>query len=93
MLMLHAGTSIVASIILTYEDFDSTKHRKHDACLVYIIAILGPNVCIAEFILNHLKPLSDLVIYIVVIALLIHWSTPPPFETWMALGKCLGPVP
>jgi hypothetical protein len=31
---------LVPSIILTYKDFNSTKHRKHDACLIHIIDVL-----------------------------------------------------
>jgi hypothetical protein len=53
---------MVTSINLTYEHFNSTKHRKHDAYLVHIIVIFGQNICLAELVLDHLKPLSDLLV-------------------------------
>jgi hypothetical protein len=74
---LYTSASIILLIILTYEHFNSAKHRNHNACLVYIIAVLRQNVCLVEFILDHLKLFSDLIVYVVIIAILVHQSITP----------------
>jgi hypothetical protein len=37
---LNTRASIVSHVVLTYKDFDRTRHTKHDSSLVHVIDIL-----------------------------------------------------
>jgi hypothetical protein len=62
------------------KDFDRAKHRKHDACLVHIIAILRHNVWPTEFLLDYIELIYHLNIYAIIVTLTRQRPVVPQFE-------------
>ena len=81
----------VAALIILANNFDRVKLGKYYASLVHIIHILQKHSRIIKYFSNHLKPIYNLIIY--VIAVLVKGAALTRLEFWMAFIKELRLVP
>jgi len=89
---LDTCTSVVPPVIFADKDLGGALHREHDARLVHVVHILGNDIGPTEFLFNHLKPVHDLVIDVLIVTVPVHRLHPPRFELWMTSLECLSPV-